>query len=53
MLFEAEALRAAISEDPRLAAVVYPRLLRAAARRLSATRLQLLDLFASGAGSTW
>ncbi len=39
-------LRKLLRVDPALAASVYPRVLQAVARRLSATRLQLLDLFA-------
>ena len=39
-------LRAALAADHDLAAELYPRLLQALARRLSATRLQMLDLFA-------
>jgi len=41
-----ERLRALLRSDHALAASVYPRLLQAVSRRLSATRLQLLDLFA-------
>ena len=41
-----ESLRALLRSDHALAASVYPRLLQAVSRRLSATRLQLLDLFA-------
>ncbi len=41
-----ERLRALLRSDYALAASVYPRVLQAVARRLSATRLQLLDLFA-------
>jgi hypothetical protein len=33
-----------------LAAALYPRLVEAMSRRLDATRLQLLDLFAGGLG---
>ncbi len=40
-------LRAALASDCELAAALYPRVLQALARRLSATRLQMLDLFAS------
>jgi len=39
-------LRALLRSDHALAASVYPRLLQAVSRRLAATRLQLLDLFA-------
>ena len=41
-----ERFRALLRSDHALAASVYPRVLQAVARRLSATRLQLLDLFA-------
>jgi CRP/FNR family cyclic AMP-dependent transcriptional regulator len=41
-----ERLRALLRADHALAASVYPRVLQAVSRRLSATRLQLLDLFA-------
>jgi CRP-like cAMP-binding protein len=39
-------LRALLRSDHALAASVYPRLLQAVSRRLAATRMQLLDLFA-------
>ncbi|MFI5262749.1 MAG: Crp/Fnr family transcriptional regulator, partial [Candidatus Limnocylindrales bacterium] len=51
--YDAAALRTALAEDPLLAAVVYPRLLAAVSRRLQATRLQLLDLFAGEGGTGW
>jgi CRP/FNR family cyclic AMP-dependent transcriptional regulator len=41
-----ERLRALLRADHALAASVYPRILQAVARRLAATRFQLLDLFA-------
>lgn len=41
-----ERLRALLRADQALAASVYPRVLQAVSRRLAATRLQLLDLFA-------
>ena len=41
-----ERLRALLRADHALAASVYPRVLQAVSRRLAATRLQLLDLFA-------
>jgi CRP/FNR family transcriptional regulator, cyclic AMP receptor protein len=41
-----ERLRALLRTDPALSASVYPRILQAVGRRLGATRLQLLDLFA-------
>ena len=47
--FDGARLRAELDGDPLLAAALYPRVLAALARRLTATRLQLLDLFASGA----
>ena len=47
--FEVPALRRALREDSALAATVYPRLLEAVARRLGATRHQLLDLYAQEA----
>ena len=53
VLFDAMALREAVAEDAVLGSFVYPRLLRAVARRLGATRLQLLDVFASQAGEPW
>jgi CRP-like cAMP-binding protein len=45
--FNGADLRAALRADHALAASVYPRVLQAVARRLSATRLQLLDLFSA------
>ena len=44
--FDGPKLRAALDADPRLAAAILPRVLEAVARRLAATRTQLLDLFA-------
>lgn len=41
-----ERLRTLLRSDHALAASLYPRVLQAVARRLAATRLQLLDLFA-------
>lgn len=46
LMFDGERLRAALRSDHALAASVYPRVLQAVSRRLAATRLQLLDLFA-------
>lgn len=40
-------LRAALASDCETAAILYTRLLQAMTRRLGATRLQLLDLYAS------
>ena len=45
LAFDLRRLRAALREDPALAATLYPRVLEAVARRLSATRQQLLDLY--------
>jgi CRP/FNR family cyclic AMP-dependent transcriptional regulator len=50
VVFEREPLAALLSSDLDVAAAVYRRLLTAVGRRLQATRLQLLDLYASGAG---
>jgi len=44
--FAADELRALLREDDPLAATLYPRLLQSMGRRLTATRLQLLDLYA-------
>jgi CRP/FNR family cyclic AMP-dependent transcriptional regulator len=46
LVFPGEALRLMLRADATLAASLYPRLLQAVGRRLAATRLQLLDLFA-------
>ncbi len=46
LVFQGQRLRAALHEDHALAASLYPRVLQAMTRRLRATRLQLLDLFA-------
>ena len=43
--FDGARLRAAIPEDTELAAEIYRAVLEAVARRLGATRHQLLDLF--------
>jgi CRP-like cAMP-binding protein len=48
LLIEAEPFRRELAEDPTLAAPVYLSLLEAMERRLTGTRLQLLDLFATG-----
>ena len=53
VVFDAAALRAALAEDPELAAAIYPRVLRAVARRLEGTRLQLLDLFHLDRDRAW
>ncbi len=44
--FPGERLRRLLREDHALAASVYPRVMQAMGRRLAATRLQQLDLFA-------
>jgi len=44
--FPGDALRLLLRADNALAASLYPRLLQAVSRRLAATRMQLLDLFA-------
>jgi CRP-like cAMP-binding protein len=44
--FPGEKLRQLLREDHSLAASVYPRVMQAMGRRLAATRLQQLDLFA-------
>jgi CRP/FNR family transcriptional regulator, cyclic AMP receptor protein len=46
LVIDGPTIRAALKEDHALAASLYPRLLQAVGRRLRATRLQLLDLFA-------
>ncbi len=53
IVFEVPALRAALREDAPLAQAIYPRLLVAVNRRLNATRVQLLDLFAAEQVRTW
>jgi CRP/FNR family cyclic AMP-dependent transcriptional regulator len=45
LVIDGTTLRAALKSDHGLAAGLYPRVLQAVARRLRATRLQLLDLF--------
>lgn len=51
--FDGLELRLALAADPVLAAGVYPRVLQAVSRRLAATRLQLLDLFAQQEREPW
>jgi CRP/FNR family transcriptional regulator, cyclic AMP receptor protein len=46
LVIPGDALRAALKEDHALAASFYPQVLKAVGRRLRATRIQLLDLFA-------
>ena len=50
---EAEALRAELKGNCDLAAGIYPRLAEALARRLEATRRQLLDVYASEQRQPW
>ena len=45
LAFDAAELRHLLASEPDLAAEVYPQVLKAVARRLQGTRLQLLDLF--------
>lgn len=51
--FDGMELRLALAEDDTLAAALYPRVLDAVSRRLSATRLQLLDLFTHRESEPW
>jgi CRP-like cAMP-binding protein len=53
LVCEARALRDALDEDEDLAAALYPRILQAVARRLEATRLQLLDVFGRAEEQAW
>jgi CRP/FNR family cyclic AMP-dependent transcriptional regulator len=53
ILFDGAALRAALRDECELAAALYPRVLVAVARRLYATRLQMLDLFATQQVKEW
>jgi CRP-like cAMP-binding protein len=53
LLVEADALRAELAADPALAAPVYLSLLEAMERRLTGTRLQLLDLFTMAGSEPW
>ena len=46
LMIDGARLREALKEDHALAASLYPRILQAVGRRLRATRMQLLDLFA-------
>jgi len=51
--FDGPELRASLAADQQLAAELYPVLLRAVARRLEGTRLQLLDLFSQPGIEPW
>jgi CRP-like cAMP-binding protein len=53
IVFEGAVLRAALRDECELAMALYPRLLVAVARRLYATRLQMLDLFATEQVKEW
>ena len=46
LVFDAGELRDLLQDDDALAATLYPRIVQALARRLTATRFQLLDLYA-------
>ena len=51
--FDGALLRKALHRDMTLAAGVYQQVLEAVARRLLATRQQLLDLYGAGASQAW
>lgn len=51
--FDATALREEVRANCELAAGIYPRILEALARRLGATRHQLLDLYGSEQREPW
>ncbi len=51
--FDGTRLRERVRADCELAAGIYPRLLEALARRLGATRHQLLDLYGSEQSEPW
>ena len=53
IIFEGATLRAALRDECELAIALYPRVLVAVARRLYATRLQMLDLFATQQVREW
>ena len=53
LLIDGDALRAELAADPELAAPLYLSLLEALARRLTGTRLQLLDLFTMTGSEPW
>jgi len=52
-LFEGRLLRDRLERSPELAAGFYPLVLGAVARRLTGTRLQLLDLFTQRWTQPW
>ena len=51
--FDGKRLRQALRSDCQLAAGVYPKVLEALARRMGATRTQLLDLYGSESSEPW
>ena len=51
--FDGQQLRQALRADCLLAAGVYPKVLEALARRMVATRTQLLDLYGSESQEPW
>jgi CRP/FNR family cyclic AMP-dependent transcriptional regulator len=53
LLIDGPGLRAELAADPELAAPVYLSLLEALERRLTGTRLQLLDLFTMTRNEPW
>jgi CRP-like cAMP-binding protein len=53
IVFDGPALRTALREDCELAGAIYPRVLVAVQRRLHATRVQMLDLFAAEQVRAW
>jgi CRP-like cAMP-binding protein len=53
IVFDGAGFRAALRDDCELATAIYPRVLVAVERRLHATRLQMLDLFATEQVKEW
>lgn len=53
LLLDGEGLRTELATDPVLAAAVYHSLLEAVAKRLTGTRMQLLDLFSQQGDEPW
>jgi CRP/FNR family cyclic AMP-dependent transcriptional regulator len=53
LAFDAASLREEVRSDCELAAGIYPKVLEALARRLDATRHQLLDLYGSEQSEPW
>jgi CRP/FNR family transcriptional regulator, cyclic AMP receptor protein len=51
--FDGARLRERVSQDCELAAGIYPRLLEALARRLGATRRQLIDVYGTEQSEAW